>query len=164
MQNIEEIYKNYFQTVNRYLFCLTHDNDIAEDLTQETFCKAIKNIDTFKGNCKISVWLCEIAKNLWYDYLRKNKCIKIVNEDELSFIHSIETTEETVISNENISNFYKLICSLDEQTKKVFDLRMTGNLSFKEIATIMNKTESWARTVFYRGKQKIKEERKNERL
>lgn len=164
MQNIEEIYKNYFQTVNRYLFCLTRDNDIAEDLTQETFCKAIKNIDTFKENCKISVWLCEIAKNLWYDHLRKNKRIKIVNEDELYFLHSIETTEETVISNENISNFYKHICSLDEQTKKVFDLRMTGNLSFKEIASIMNKTESWARTVFYRGKQKIKEERENERL
>lgn len=164
MQNIEEIYKNYFRTINRYLFCLTRDNDIAEELTQETFCKAIKKIDTFKGNCKISVWLCEIAKNLWYDYLRKHKRIKIVNENELYFLNSIETIEEIVISNENVSNLYKRIYSLDEQTKKVFDLRITGGLSFKEISIIMNRTESWARTVFYRGKQKIKEERENERL
>ena len=73
MQSIEEIYKQYFEIVNKYLFCLTRNSDIAEELTQETFYRAVKKIHTFKGNCKISVWLCEIAKNLWYDELRKNK-------------------------------------------------------------------------------------------
>ncbi len=73
MQNVEEIYVEYFDTVNRYLFCLTHNNDISEELTQETFCRAVKKIDTYKGECKISTWLCQIAKNLWYDYCRKNK-------------------------------------------------------------------------------------------
>ena len=67
MQNMEEIYKEYFETVKKYLFCLTHNNDIAEELTQETFYKAINNIHKFKEDCKISVWLCKIAKNTWLD-------------------------------------------------------------------------------------------------
>lgn len=71
MQDIEKIYEEYFETVNKYLFCLTHNQDISEELTQETFYKAVKKIDTFKGECKMSVWLCQIAKNLWYDQCRK---------------------------------------------------------------------------------------------
>ena len=76
MQNIEEIYNDYFKIVKKYLFCLTGNNDIAEELTQETFYKAMLKINTFKGNCKMSVWLCQIAKNLWYNELKKNKKIK----------------------------------------------------------------------------------------
>ena len=77
MQDIKEIYEEYFETVNKYLFCLTKNYDIAEELTQETFYRAVKKISTYKGECKISVWLCQIAKNLWYDQCRKNK--KIIN-------------------------------------------------------------------------------------
>lgn len=73
MQDIEKIYKEYFEAINKYLFCLTHNKDIAEELTQETFYKAVKNINTYNGKCKMSVWLCQIAKNLWYDEYRKNK-------------------------------------------------------------------------------------------
>ena len=80
MQNIEKIYEQYFETVNKYLFCLTRNSDISEELTQETFYKAVKNINSFKGECKISVWLCQIAKNLWFDYCKKNK--KVVNFEE----------------------------------------------------------------------------------
>lgn len=76
MQNIEEIYKQYFTTVNKYLFCLTRNQDLSEELTQETFYRAVKKIDSFKGDCKISVWLCQIAKNLWYDELNKQKRTK----------------------------------------------------------------------------------------
>lgn len=73
MQNMEQIYEQYFETINKYLFCLTHNNDISEELTQETFYKAVKKIHTYKGECKISVWLCQIAKNSWYDYCKKIK-------------------------------------------------------------------------------------------
>lgn len=65
MQNIEEIYQQYAQTVYKYLFCLTGKEDISEDLTQETFVIAVKEIAKFRGECKISVWLCQIAKHLW---------------------------------------------------------------------------------------------------
>jgi len=78
MQNIEEIYKEYFETVNKYLFCLTHDANISEELAQETFYRAVKNIDKFKNNCKISTWLCKIAKNLWYDELKRNKKYEVL--------------------------------------------------------------------------------------
>lgn len=157
MQNMEQLYKEYFETVNKYLFCLTQNNDIAEELTQETFYRAVKKIDTYKGDCKISVWLCEIAKNLWYDECRKNKKIAFKNEQELFEIQSLENIEEKIIFKEEKMDLYKKMQNLDEHTREVMYLRITGELSFKEIGIILNKTENWARVTFYRGKQKLKE-------
>ena len=78
MQNIEEIYKEYSTSVYKYLFCLTQNKDISEDLTQETFALAVKDIKKFRGDCKLSVWLCQIAKHLWYKELKKkNRRLKI---------------------------------------------------------------------------------------
>lgn len=156
MQDMEQVYKQYFETVNKYLFCLTHDSDISEELTQETFYKAIKKIGTYRGECKIAVWLCQIAKNLWYDYCRKNK--RIVNEDQMPEMISINTTEEQVILAEEKIWLYQKMQKLDKETREVIYLRITGELSFKEIATILNKTENWARVTFYRGKNKLKED------
>ena len=156
MQDMEQIYMRYFETVNKYLFCLTHNNDISEELTQETFCKAVKKIDTYKGECKISVWLCQIAKNLWYDYCKKNK--KVIRiEEELLEIREEGSTEEKVISNDEKMLLYKKMQMLDEKTREVIYLRITGELSFKEIGIILNKTENWARVTFYRGKNQLKE-------
>ena len=154
MQDIEKIYKEYFEIVNKYLFCLTHNNDIAEELTQETFYKAVRNIDKYKGNCKISVWLCQIAKNLWYDECRKNKKIVEIKEEEMLISQSIE---EKVISNDEKMTLYKKMQKLDSKTREVMYLRLTGELSFKEIGNILNKTENWARVTFYRGKNQLKE-------
>ena len=156
MQNIKQIYEEYFETVNKYLFCLTHDNDISEELTQETFYKAVQKINTYKGKCKMSVWLCQIAKNLWYDQCRKNK--KVINiEENLFDVQAPESTENQVISNDEKISLYKKIQKLDDKTREVIYLRITGELSFKEIGTILNKTENWARTTFYRGKNKLKD-------
>lgn len=155
MQDMKKIYEEYFETVNKYLFCLTRNNDISEELTQETFYKAVQKINTYKGECKISVWLCQIAKNLWYDQCRRKK--NIINiEEELFDIQAIETTESQVIENEEKILLYKKLQKLDEKTREVIYLRITGELSFKEIGTILNKTENWARVTFYRGKNKLK--------
>ena len=156
MQDMEQIYKQYFETVNKYLFCLTHNSDISEELTQETFYRAVKKINNFKGDCKISVWLCQIAKNLWYDELKKNKKLQNIGEEILS-IQSEDKIEDKVILNESKVELYKKIQKLDKQTREVIYLRITGELSFKEIGDILNKTENWARVTFYRGKQKLKE-------
>jgi len=156
MQDMEKIYKEYFETVNKYLFCLTHNSDISEELTQETFYREVKNIDKFKGNSKMSVWLCQIAKNLWYDELKKNKKIKDIGE-EIFLIQSKDEIENDVILNDSKLQLYKKIQKLDEPTREVIYLRITGELSFKEIGNILNKTENWARVAFYRGKQKLKE-------
>ncbi len=154
MQDIEKIYDEYFETVNKYLFCLTHDNDISEELTQETFYKAVKKINTYKNECKMSVWLCQIAKNLWYDECRKNKKITNIKEDS---IQAIDMLEEDVIANDEKMLLYKKMQLLDEKTREVMYLRITGELSFKEIGIILNKTETWARVTFYRGKSRLKE-------
>ena len=156
MQDIEKIYEQYFEIVNKYLFCLTHNNDISEELTQETFYKAVKKINTYKGECKISVWLCQIAKHLWYDYCKKNnKVIRL--EEEFFEIQDDDTIEEKVISKEEKILLYKKMQALDEKTREVIYLRITGELSFREIGIILNKTENWARVTFYRGKNKLKE-------
>lgn len=157
MQDIEQIYKEYFQTVNKYLFCLTQNDDISEELTQETFYRAVKKINTYRGECKISVWLCQIAKNLWYDYCRKNKNTSITNEDDLFNNQPINTLEEKIISDDERISLYKKMQKLDDKTREVMYLRITGELSFKEIGVILNKTENWARVTFYRGKNKLKE-------
>lgn len=156
MQDMEKIYEEYFDTVNKYLFCLTRNNDISEELTQETFYKAVKKIDTYKGECKISVWLCQIAKNLWYDECRRNK--KVINTTEDLFnLQTLDMVDEEIVPKEEKILLYKKMQKLDERTREVIYLRITGDLSFKEIGIILNKTENWARVTFYRGKNKLKE-------
>ena len=160
MQDIEKIYEDYFQTVYKYLFCLTNNSDISEELTQETFYKAVKKIDTYKGECKISVWLCQIAKNIWYDECRKNK--RITNTEDMFNVQEFSNLEDEIASNEEKIYLYKKMQMLDEKTREVIYLRITGELSFKEIGVILNQTENWARVTFYRGKNKLKEVDKNE--
>ena len=156
MQDMNKIYEEYFETVNKYLFCLTHDNDLAEEFTQETFYKAVKKIDTYKGRCKMSVWLCQIAKNIWYDYCRKKK--KTTNIETTIFPEETNSTspEEKIIKKKEKIELYKRLQQLDEKTREVIYLRIIGELSFKEIGDILNKTENWARVTFYRGKNKFK--------
>lgn len=156
MINIEEIYNEYFKVVYRYLFCLTRNSDKAEELTQETFYRAVQKIDSFNGNSKISSWLCQIAKNLYLDELKKEKRKTELN-DEVDIIDKDFDLENQVIFKEDKILLYKKIHNLDNITKEVIILRINGELSFKEIGLVFNKTENWARVTFYRGKQKLKE-------
>ncbi len=160
MQNMEKIYKEYSSTVYKYLFCLTHNEDISEDLTQETFAIAVKEIDKFKGECKISVWLCQIAKHLWYKKIKKKSNEKCISLNELeNDIEDIETIEESIFKQEEKIQFFKDIRKLDNDSREVVYLRMIGNLNFIEIGEILGKTANWARVTFYRAKQKIREEK-----
>ena len=161
MQNMDEINEECFETVYKYLFCLTHNSDISEELTQETFYRAVKKINTYNGKCKISVWLCQIAKHLWYNQCRKNK--RIVDTDETFDIEDPQNLEEQFIAGEEKVLLYKKMQNLDEKTREVMYLRITGELSFKEIGEILGKTENWARVTFYRGKSKLKEVDENEK-
>lgn len=162
MQNIEEVYKEYSNTVYKYLFCLTGKEEIAEDLTQETFAIAIKQINKFRGDCKISVWLCQIAKHLWYKELKKRKKNKNISINDLNEeIEEAQTTEDIICEKEEKLKLFKDMQKLDEQSKEVMYLRMVGNLNFIEIGEILGKTPNWARVTFYRAKQKIREVNKN---
>ena len=162
MQNIEEIYKQYSNTVYKYLFCLTDKEDIAEELTQETFAIAVKEIQRFKGECKISVWLCQIAKHLWYKEVKKSKTHKdIPIENITEDLEFIETTEDIVCKKEEKLKLFKDMQKLDNLSREVVYLRTIGNLNFVEIGEILGKTANWARVTFYRAKQKIREVNKN---
>lgn len=152
MLDIEELYKNYFTTIYKFLLCLTHDADLAEDLTQETFYKAIKNINQFQNNSKISVWLCSIAKNLYYDHYKKSKKYNSVNIDDIFNLESSEFTDNVLAD-----QFFKdSTRDLNKEAKKVVYLRVVGNLTFKEISIILDKSEVWTRVTFYRCKEKMK--------
>ena len=163
MQDIEEIYQKYAGIVYKYIFCLTENENLAEEIVQETFCVAIKNINKFRGDSKISTWLCQIAKYIWYEKLRKQKKQKEIPIDELENTVLLENfVEEEIFQKEDKIELFKKMQKLDEQTRNVMYLRILGDLSYEEIGEVMGKTSNWARVVFFRGKQKIKEENENE--
>lgn len=157
MQNMEQLYEEYFSTVYKYMLCLTHDANFSEELTQETFCKALEKLHTFKGDSKISVWLCQIAKNLLInEQNRKRKC-STTSDEELSLLEVTDKIEDNVVFKDEKIRLYKKIQKLDTSSKEVVLLRITGELSFKEIGDILNKSETWARVTFYRAKKKLEE-------
>jgi len=156
---MDELYTEYFQTVFKYLFCLTFDADLSEELTQETFYQAIKTYDNFRGDCKVSVWLCQIAKHLWYKECKKRKRNTSEQIDELADrLESKEQVESLILTNESKMELFHKLQGFDEKTREVMYLRFTGELSFKEIGEILNKNETWARVTFYRVKQKLAKE------
>lgn len=164
MQNMEEIYKEYSTTVYKYLFCLTQNKDISEELTQETFALAVEDIKRFRGECKLSVWLCQIAKHLWYKELKKKKKnVNISFEEIKDTVWDNESLEETICEKEEKLKLFKDMQKLDEKSREVMYLRMVGNLSYEEIGEVLGKTANWTRVTFYRAKQKIREENKNEK-
>lgn len=156
MNNLEELYKNNYEIVYKYLLAISHNENISEELTQETFYRAMKNIHKFNENSKISTWLCTIAKNLWIDELKKENKTKALQEN-----HAVITLDDKILADENKIELFKKIQKLDVEMRDVMYLRISGELNFKEIADIMDKTETWARVTFYRGKEKLKEEKKN---
>lgn len=164
MQDMNAIYKKYGEIVYKYVFCLTGNEDTTEEIVQETFLVAVKDINKFRGECKISSWLCQISKYIWYKRLKKEKSKKEVPLDVLQntlFIQ--ESIEDNFCNKESKIKLFKKLQSFDETTRNVMYLRIFGNFEYTEIAEIMGKTSNWARVVFFRGKQKLKEELENEK-
>ena len=157
MLNIQEVYEKYFTVVYRYLLSLSHNAHIAEELTQETFFKALKKVDDFRGDCDLRVWLCQISKNTYYDYLKKNKKYAPESQDEKE-----ESFPSDLLQNfsdkETALQVHKVLHRLSEPYKEVFSLRVFGELSFAEISSLFGKSESWARVTYHRACKKIREE------
>ena len=129
---------------------LAGNKEVSEEIVQETFEVAIKNIDKFKGESKISTWLCQIAKYIWYKNLKKEKKVQNVSFEELeNVIISNTILEEQILEKQEKIEFFKKIQKLDEQTKNVMYLRMLGNLDYKDIGEIMGRTPTWARVTFF---------------
>lgn len=160
---MEEIYKEYSKYVFNYLLSLTNNAEIAEELMQETFYSAIKNIHKFQNNSSLKTWLYKIAKNKLIDYCKKNKKIKEIDIDKVDVKFLITNSlDESYEDRDELINLYKKIHRLDEKSKEVIYLRVKCEFNFREIGTIMGKSEEWTRITFYRAKIKLKEELKNE--
>lgn len=154
MLSMEEIYREHSQTVYGYLLSLTRNADTAEELTQETFYQAVKSANKFDGSCKITTWLCAIAKNVFLSYSRKHPPADILEEHTASS----PSPENEIFSNMGQLELMKRMHSLNSEMREVMYLRLLGGLSFREIGDIMSQTENWARVNYYRGKAKIKKE------
>jgi len=153
LDEIERAYTLHAKDVYRYLLSLSRDDDLSEDLTQETFLRAMKTIKRYNGSCKLSVWLCQIAKHLWYQHLEKHSRQKQVELTD--DIQGSDSPEIAVMLRAQKADLYKAIHSLPESMREVVHMRLTGEFSFAEIGEILSKNENWARTTFYRAKQKI---------
>ncbi len=135
MQSMEEIYRQHARTVYRYLCSLTGDEDLAEELTQETFAQAVSSIGRFDGSCRISTWLCAIAKNQLMTYRRKHPLQDSLEELTESGLEpgsgTAPSPEAEALAAERKKNLYAAIHESPEPAREVLYLRLLGGLSFK---------------------------------
>lgn len=160
MEDFESIYSLYYKEVYSYLVSVTLDRHIAEEITQETFYRAMKNIKKFKCESSISTWLIGIAKMCWLETCRKNKKFKYqdieTKEDDFNMVDLLCDKDEAM-------RIHVLLHSLDNPYKEVFHLRVFGELPYDKISKIFGKSESWARVTYYRAKSKLLEKIEEEK-
>lgn len=152
--DLEKLYKDYFIVVYKYILSISRNQNMAEEITQETFFKAMKAIDDFRGDCSVKSWLCQIAKNTYYDYLKKQTRLTSLNdvaEDKLCVEQDYSLNVDSMIA-------HKILHNMKEPYKEVFSLRVFGELSFSDIGELFGKTDSWARVTFHRARIMMKEE------
>lgn len=154
MFDMDAAYREYAVMVYKFLLSLCYEEELAEELTQETFYQAVRSVDRYDGSCKVSTWLCQIAKHLWYREMerRKRKGTSELTADMESLEKPVE--EQLLVKEEKMELFRK-VHVLDEISKEIVLLRVTGAFSFKEIAELFGKNENWARVIYYRAKQKL---------
>lgn len=162
MEDLSDIYKSYADEVKRFLICLTSNVDLAEELTQETFYQAVKSIGRYNGECKMSVWLCQIAKHTYYNYLKKEKHYNHMSVENMiemggDIPSNADMPDEEVVKRHTLISIHKEIHLLNEPYREIFLLRTSIHLSFKEIGEIFAKSENWARVTYYRAKLKLAE-------
>ncbi|MCI8661866.1 MAG: sigma-70 family RNA polymerase sigma factor [Hungatella sp.] len=169
MDSMEEIYKSHGRTVYGFLLTRTRNPDEAQELTQETFCRALKHLKEFKGESSVSTWLCGIAQNVWLEYVRRQKRrreAEITAGDLPDVPGAEEGKQESVQDNHMLRweslEVLKALHQLREPMRENMYLRLIGNLTFAQIGEVMGRSENWARVTFYRGKELIiKEVKKN---
>lgn len=154
MNTIEELYNLYYAKVYSYILVISKDKNIAEEITQSTFYKSIKSVHVFKGESDISTWLCSIAKNLYFDLVKKQNRISALNEN----IPVDESIENSLCNKDQAFSIHRILHNMNDPYKEVFMLRVFGELSFIQIGQLFGKTDNWARVTYYRAKLKIQDE------
>lgn len=164
--DFEEVYRTYFNDVYLYVRRLSGDEHIAEEITSQTFFKAITSINKFRGDCEIRVWLCQIAKNCYYSYIKKNKHnTNLENIETLNLVNTDINIDEEIIKKDQTMQIQKILHTIPDPYREVFMWRVFAELNFKQIGQIFNKSENWACVTYHRSKNMIKnklEENNNE--
>lgn len=150
-----------YEAVYRYVLSLCRNETEAQDITQDTFLKAMQAKNGFRGNSSVYTWLCAIAKNVWLDKMRKQNRLVPMEEEALKDGKSLE---EKIVNEDTAIQVHKILHTIREPYKEVFSLRVFGQLSFAKIAEIFGKTESWARVVYYRARKQIIEKMREDDL
>lgn len=163
MGDFEKIYQEHGKTVYSFLLSLSHDEYLSEELTQETMFRAIMNFNSFRGECKLSVWLCQIAKNLYYEWYNKNK--KKVSLEEAFIPYETEKELSLALSDKETAwQILQWVHTLEEPYKEVFMLHALGDVPLKDISRLFKKSDSWARVIYYRAKNRIIAKLKEEQV
>ena len=152
----EQIYSTYFKSVYLYVMQVSGNEHIAEEITSETFFKAINSIDSFRGDCDMRVWLCQIAKNTYFSYLKKNKKVLSIDESDLQNVADPDAGIDVQIGEQEEARLIrKILHDMSDPYKEVFMWRVFGELSFKEIADLYGKTDNWACVTYHRARKMI---------
>ena len=157
--DLEKIYREYFTIVYRYTLSISRDVNLAEEITQETFVKAFQKVKSFRGDSDISVWLCQIAKNEYFQHLRKQKKKQAIQTTPESIVAG---PEQELAKKEMRFRIQQILHDMEEPYKEVFYMRTYGEMSFKDISKLFEKQETWARVTYYRARKKIMEVMENE--
>lgn len=155
MADFGDIYEVFFSDVYKYVLSLCMNETIAEEVTQETFFKAMQHIETFNGSCKLYVWLCQIAKNTYFTHYKKNK--HIVAQLDANTPNTSFHLEMDYLDKDTAKRLHIELHKLCEPYKEVFTLRVFGELPFTQIGDLFGKSDSWARLIFYRAKKQLQE-------
>ena len=153
MADLESIYRQYSDTVFRFLMSKTGSVELAEELTQETFYQAVKSIDRYDGSSRITSWLCGIAQNVLYAHLRARQKDPLPLEDVPE--QPVVSTEDLVVTRDETRAILEAIRELSDPGGEIMRMRIFGGLSFKQIGAILGRTEVWARVNYYRAKQSV---------
>lgn len=155
--DFEQVYQTYFKSVYRYIRRLSGDEQLAEEITSETFVQVMCSIGSFRGDCDLRVWICQIAKNTYYTHLKKQNRIAALDEEAwLALADPAAPVEERLDAKEDAQRIRALLHDLPEPYKEVFMWRTLGELSFAEIGALYGKTANWACVTYHRARQQIK--------
>ncbi len=155
--DFEQVYQTYFKSVYRYIRRLSGDEQLAEEITSETFVQVMRSIGSFRGDCDLRVWICQIAKNTYYTHLKKQNRVAALDEEAwLALADPAAPVEERLDAKEDAQRIRALLHTLPEPYKEVFMWRTLGELSFAEIGALYGKTANWACVTYHRARQQIK--------
>ncbi len=151
--DFEKLYNTYFMEIYSYVMTIVRSSDLAEEITQDVFFKALKTKKPFEGKSSEFTWLCAIAKNTAIDALRKASKTQEMPEE----VASDFKMEAKLEDEESTLKIHQILHTMDEPYKEVFQLRIFGELSFAKIGQIFGKTENWSRVTYHRARLKIQE-------